>query len=539
MEARSSAWWIASLAYVLVTLVFVEPYINYRHLLDASYEGDSRLLIWTLAWDSHAILERLPLFDANIFYPARPALAWTEHHLGIALFALPVYALTASPVLAYWTVWLLAFPLNALAMYALARRLTHSHVAAFMGGLVYAFCFFRMHHAHGHVQLLWTWPLPLIPLALERWLQAPTSGWALIVAGLVVIQALASWYLAVMAALLVLVTVLVLFRGQPMTKRHAAVGIQVLLLTAGVLLWLAWPYFSLRTPGVAEAAAHAADATAYLMPPENTWLGQWLLANTSLEPRWIWGEQTLYIGITTLALSGIGLKRALATGDWLALALLLTGLLALALSFGPSASGVTPFDLFARLPGMSLLRAPARFALLVMLALAALVAFGAAALHERLGRRGPVAIALLAALMLAEAYVVKFPGGKPQPFPVPRVYRQLAQLPPGAVLSLPTYRGTPEAFRESDYLLYSTAHWKPIVNGYGRAEPPAHGDNLAVLARFPAQEAARRMRELAVRYVIVHGARARDAAERAGEARSSGDFELLAQFEKDYLYRVK
>ena len=83
--------------------------------------------------------------------------------LGIALFALPVYALTGNPVLSYWTVWLLAFPLNALAMQALAYRITRDRVAAFGAGLVYAFCFLRMHHAHGHLQMLWTWPLPLVP----------------------------------------------------------------------------------------------------------------------------------------------------------------------------------------------------------------------------------------------------------------------------------------------------------------------------------------------------------------------------------------
>ena len=90
--------------FALVTLVMASPFIDYRHLADASYEGDSRLLIWTLAWDSHAWLTGSPLFDANMFYPAREALAWAEHHVGIALFATPVYAVTGNPVLAYWLV---------------------------------------------------------------------------------------------------------------------------------------------------------------------------------------------------------------------------------------------------------------------------------------------------------------------------------------------------------------------------------------------------------------------------------------------------
>src|SRR6187431_3336602 len=127
--------------FALVTLVMASPFVDYRHLTDASYEGDSRLLIWTLAWDSHAWLTGSPLFDANMFYPADEALAWAEHHVGIALFAAPIYAVTGNPVLAYWFVWLIAFPLNALAMQALAYRVTGDRVAAFGAGLVYAFCF--------------------------------------------------------------------------------------------------------------------------------------------------------------------------------------------------------------------------------------------------------------------------------------------------------------------------------------------------------------------------------------------------------------
>ena len=56
-------------AYAAITAVFVSPLINYTELGRASYDGDARLLIWTLAWDAHALLTGTPLFDANIYYP--------------------------------------------------------------------------------------------------------------------------------------------------------------------------------------------------------------------------------------------------------------------------------------------------------------------------------------------------------------------------------------------------------------------------------------------------------------------------------------
>ncbi len=537
-------WCLAALAYAAVTVLFVSPLVNYAHLGDASYDGDSRLLIWTLAWDGHALLTGAPLFDANIFFPARQAMTWAEHHIGLALFALPVYAMTANPVLAYWTVWLLSFPLNALAMHALAWRLTRDHRGAILAGLVYGFCFFRMHHGHGHVQLLWTWALPLVPLAIERWLRQPTVGRTLLLTVLVLVQALTTWYLAVLVAVLSLATALMLVERQHATRAHMGHAAVALAFSAMVLGWFARPYVALQTPGgEGEAFTFGADIAAYLLPPENTWPGQWLLANTTLMPRWIWGEQTVYVGLTAVALAAAGawtVARRGAPGAWrLTCALLVAGGVGLVLSWGPTSSGIAPFDLFARLPGMSMLRAPARFALLVMLAVAVLSAYGTAALVKPLGRKGWLVVACLGASFLGESFLVSFPAGKPQPFAIPAVYDRLATLPPGPVLSLPIYRATPEGFREADYLFYSTRHWYPIVNGFGRHEPVAHEDNVTTLAGFPAPDAIRRLRELGVRYVVVHTARASELRLAVARAVDIPDVEILGRFGEDYLYRVR
>jgi hypothetical protein len=534
-------WAVAAAAYIFITLPFVSPLVNYQHLLTASYEGDSRLLIWTLAWDAHALLSGTPLFDANIFYPLPQALSHTEHHIGIGVFALPVYAATANPVLTYWIVWLLAFPLNALAMHALAWRVTRDHGAAFIGGLVYAFCFFRMHHAHGHIQLLWTWALPLLPLALERWLAHPTWPRAALVTALVVVPALTSGYLAVFVGLLALMAALILAPGTRASRAHVLQAALAIACAAFVVTWSVRPYFGLTAGPVAEAAGNSADLASYLVPPENTWLGQWLLRHTSITPRWIWGEQTIYIGMTTLALAAIGAWRVRRTMEPVLLATLLSGLFALALSFGPSAAGVTPFDLFASLPGMGLLRSPARFALLVMMAVALLASASLArpAHHPRLTRGRVVTLTVLAVLILAESFVVAFPSGKPQPLPTPRVYERVATLPAGAVLSLPTYRGLPEAFREADYLLFSTEHWKPIVNGFGRQDPPEHAGRMDVLGRFPAPDAIKLMRMVGIRYAVLHTRRSRDLVDHVTKALASDSVRLIASADGDFLFQIQ
>ena len=537
MPARSSSLLFSSIGFVLVTVFVASPLIDYRHLTDASYEGDSRLVIWTLAWDSHAILTGAPLFDANMFHPAGEALAWAEHHVGIALFALPVYALTGNPVLAYWVIWLVAFPLNGLAMQALAYRVTRDRVAAFGAGLVYAFCFFRMHHAHGHLQMLWTWALPLIPLAIARWVEHPSLVRAAVVAALVVLQALSSWYLAVFAALLSLSALLFLLSRRRVAPAHVVSGSIALAASAWLLAWFATPYLRVRAGGSVEAAGNAADLASYLVPPQNTWLGQLLIEHSAMTPRWIWGEQTLYVGMTALALAVSGGWAWRKNADRLSASVLAAGAVAFFLSLGPW-NGWSVYDLFAQLPAMSLVRAPARFAVVVMVALALLVSVAVADFRIRLRRVAPWALAALAVLGLSESYVINFPGGKPARMAIPDLYRDLRTLAPGAIVSLPSYADSPEAFREADYLLFSTAHWYPTLNGFGRQNPPGHGPTMQTVSRFPDPDAVQRLCDLQVRYVVLHADRAERLKEAAARAESEPGISLVRHDGNAWLFRV-
>lgn len=532
------AWLISAVAFALVTRVMAAPLIDFNNLSDASYPGDSRLLIWTLAWDAHALLAGWPLFDANMFFPQAGALGWAEHHMGIGVFAAPIYALTHDPVYAYWCIWLAAFVLNGLAMQALAFRITRDTVASFGAGLVYAFCFFRMHHAHGHVQMLWTWALPLALVAADRWVERPTAWRVVTVTALVVLQALSGWYLAVDVALLLLVAAPFLLIGRPLTLRHAVTGAVAVAVAFPAVLWFAGAYTHLSGNSLAEVMGNSADVASYLVPPENTWLGRWVGTHTSLKPRWIWGEQTLYAGMVALALGGIGKWGWFRKPDRLTAAVAVAGGIALALSFGPGVSGHMPFDYFATLPVMGLLRAPARMALLVMLALSVLVAVGSAYLRTRWRQPATVLLTVAAVLGLWESYVVGFPGGTPPREPIPAVYTRLASLPAGPVLSLPTYRFAPDNFREADYLLFSTAHWLPIVNGFGRHEPPGHKEQMEVLARFPAPDAIARLRQIGVRYVVLHPDRASELARAAGEAEQVPGVRLVAHDGSDFLFEV-
>jgi hypothetical protein len=548
--------------YLIACCVMLAPICNFAHLGTAVFGGDVRLIVWTLAWDNHAVLARVPaLFDANMFYPASEALAYSEHLFGISLFTLPVYALTHNPALAYNVVWILSYLLAAASAHYLTWRYTRDHLAATVAGLAYALCFYRMHHGHGHLHLLWGFWIPVSLIAMERWLADASWRRLWLFVAVVSLQALSSWYQAVMifvADALFMLWFVVLepaIARQSVWTRERIVRIAVQS-AAGALVALAvvWPfarhYHVLTSGGPVEVAASSADAAAYLMPPENTFVGQWLIARGVKGPRWIWGELTVYAGWITMALAMAGAIVAVRGHDSTNRRLrffILLGVIAIVLAAGPSAAevkanawGLSPFGMLARIPGADLFRVPARFAALLTLALAVLAGAACAASHARFGRAGRILTILAIPLLLADYYLVNFPGGPPVPLPVPAVYRFIATLPPGPVVSLPDYAGTGLWFQEADYQYFSTAHWYPIANGYSRTEPPGFSDRMHRIAAFPDAAAVSTMRETGIRYLVVHAgqypAGGADAVERG---RASGGFRLLARFDADYLFEIE
>ncbi len=450
-----------TLGYLIATVVMTWPLLNYSQLATASYPGDARLIIWTLAWDNHASLNGLPLFESNIYHPAANSLSYNDHLFGISLFTLPVYAATKNPVLAYNLVWLLSFLLSGLAMHALLVRYVRSDLGAFAGSLVFTFSFYKMLHGHGHLQQVWTWLIPVSVLCLEQWRERPTITRALIWALAVVLQALSSWYLAVIVGVVQAVVLVAVMLAR--VRERSARPLWQLVAAAALAIAVIWPfarhYRALAPTDVREASLYSADLAGYLVPPENTWIGKAWIARGGSGPRWIWGEQTLYLGWIALVLGAIGVYDVVRRRQWCLGAvygvLLLMGF---SLSLGPSPppdSAWTLFGALSALPGVSSFRAPARFALVLLFALSVFAGCGARRMAAA-GVHGRVILAVLLPLMLSEYFVVQFPNGKPQPFEAPAIYRTEAVTAARALVSLPDYHARPEWFFEPDYLLYST-----------------------------------------------------------------------------------
>ncbi len=142
----------AALLFVVLTAVLAFP-LSVRpadHVMSAS--PDTNLFMWTLAWDVHAFTHQpLRIFDANIYYPLRHTLAYSENLIGSAIIAAPILWLTGNSVLAMNLVALLSAALCGLGAYVLARQVGAGAAGAVVSGLVFAFSpprFLRLDQLH-------------------------------------------------------------------------------------------------------------------------------------------------------------------------------------------------------------------------------------------------------------------------------------------------------------------------------------------------------------------------------------------------------
>ena len=148
----------------------------------------------------------------------------------------------------------------------------------------------------------------------------------------------------------------------------------------------------------------------------------------------------------------------------------------------------------------SWMRAPERFGVVVAFGLSVLAGAAVAVLLERRPRANLAAAALVAVVVVELAV----PFTWPQALPVEPVYRVLAMQPPGPVIEMPFYYREVGLYRHAQYMLRSTAHWMPLVNGYSDYIPDDFLANVRTLASFPSRGAFKILEPPRVRYAVFH-----------------------------------
>jgi len=492
-------WLLPLFGFTTLALILLAP-LSLHPAGVARLDGDGQFSIWNVAWVAHALTtDPLNVWNANIFFPSRMTLAYSEANLLAGLLAAPVYAVSHNPFLALNLVLIASFVLSALAMFALVSHLTGDPRAGVVSGVAFSFCPFVFAHL-AHIQLLMTAGLPLSLLCFHRLSDAPSVRRGVALGLALAAQTYACAYYGIFAVLLIGLSTLlyaVLRRERDQRAYWTAVVIAAVVSAAAVApLALVYARFSSET-GFArpleQATLYSANPGSYLASA--AYAHAWLLP---LAGKW---REVLFPGLvsTILGLAGSAAAFRRPRESPVAVLYVTIGIVALWASFGPDA-GLYRW-LHETIPGFTFLRAPVRFGLIVQLALSVLAGIALAGLL-RSRSRPAVWLTLLLAIAVVES--IKPLRFSPVP-PVDPVYRTLAKLPQGGVIELPLYSRR-FAFLRTKYMLASTAHWKPLVGGYSDYMPGRAITLEGVLGGFPTRESLDQLAHDGVRYAVIHPA---------------------------------
>ena len=491
----------ALLLFAALAVLHTWPLASAPGSLSRHDNGDAVLNEWAVAWVAHQLpRDPLRLFDANIFYPEPNTLAFSEHLFAQALMGAPLLWAGASTLLVHNLLLLAGFTLTGWTMCLVLRRYTADWPAAVLGGMLLAF------NAHtlgriAHLQAVHVEFLPLAMLALDRVLREPALRHALALSLFFVLQSLTSNYLLVFSAFGLLAASaarapewLGRGRGRPFGLLTLAAALAALLLLPFLLPYRQAQVEQGLTRTLVEVSTYTASWRDYLSASGRLHFDWWSAR--------FWSGTALFPGVTASLLAAVALATGAAWRHRFARMWLALGVAGLVLSFGAAVPGYSV--LYQLVPLLQGIRASVRFGFLLLAGIAALAAFGLALLRRRLAGRPRLAAALAAAaLLLVTVEAARLPVGYEPAHRTPSLYRFLASQPEAVVVELPLYAPY-WAHRNSHYMLHSTVHWRPMLNGYSGFRPASYFRHFDALKDFPEPSAIGYLRRLRVTHVVVH-----------------------------------
>jgi hypothetical protein len=487
--------------FVLLTVAHTWPLASAPATWSRNDAADTILHEWILAWVPHQLLRHpLHLFDANIFYPERYTLAYSDPLFVQSIMGAPLLWAGASPVLVYNLVLMAGFALTGWAMCLMVERWTGSRLAGIMSGTLVAFNAFTLTRLtqiqDEHLEFF-----PLVLVALDRLLAKPRARRALELAGSYLLQALTGHYLLVFTAISIVAATLARPRewlGAPartFLPNAALAAVTAIVVLTPILL----PYYYVsRDVGLTRSLQETNLFSAHLI----TYLSAAGTLHFNLWSRPFFQGDALFPGVTALALAVFAVATGIAIRDRRARMVLVMGIVTAAFSFGPA---FPPYRwLYAVFPLMTGIRGAVRLGQIVLIAIGILAGFGLAAIQRRVPRRWELAVA--AVLLLAvnvEAW--RAPIGYTRYRGIPPIYDALDQVGPRAVLVWLPFRPAQEAFLNAPFMLVSTRWWHPMLNGYSGFRPASYDRHYESLKGFPDETSIKYLQTLGVTHVLIDG----------------------------------
>lgn len=509
-----SRWKTLTLTFLL--LVALSAWLTWPQVLHMSSvpdEGDPLLNTWALSWVAHQLpIAPARLVQANIFYPERYTLLYSESLILPGVLLAPLQWAGVHPVVVYNLALATGIVFSGLGLALLVLELTDDGVAAAIAAIAFAFLPFRMDH-FAHMQLQQSQWIPMALWSLHRMVRSGRVADGVLLGVFSACQLLSCVYFGLMLfpfmAVVAVVIVGAYIRVRTTREELSASvsrqfvvsrlkSIAFAVVTFGVLaapLGVAYVRASeiVGERGAGEAMIGSAVPSDYLAAPRIN-----LLYGKATE-KFGGPERRLFPGLTLVGLALVGLWRRRSAA---VIAYLLALVIAADISFG--LHGFT-FNLLWEFVGVFRgLRVPARMGLFVGLALSVLAAYGVARIRASASQpwMRSVLPAIVAALLIFENRSEPI-GGQPMTGQMPPAYeailRDLSGAPTTAIADIPIAAAMPT------YMYYSVFHWQNLLTGYSGFFPPSFLELTRSLEGFPDGISIDALRRRQARYVVVHG----------------------------------
>jgi hypothetical protein len=392
--------------------------------------------------------------------------------------------------------------------------LTGDAAAAVTSAVLFAFCPYVFAHT-AHIQLLMTAGIPLSLLAFHRLVDAPSATRGLELGLALGVQGLCCSYYGVSAGLTVGYATLFYAWSRRLWTSSTFWTAITIAATTSILIVLPFflPYLAIQEDtgfarSLDDARRWSAFFRSYLASGANA--HSWMLPIIGN-----WNNAVLFPGFVAIVLGLAGgiagyASHTVRPGNWrfsvnreTTLLYASIGILTFWASLGPRAGLYTLF--YETIPVFSFLRAPERMGIVVVLSLAILAAFAIRALRDRIpARRHAIAAAACAAALID---LNSLPFDWRAARPIPAIYEQLASLPRGPVAEFPFYDRRIDFHLHTTYMLNSTVHWQPLLNGYSDQIPADFRTLASTLATFPSRVSFDALRAERTRYLVLHRGR--------------------------------
>jgi hypothetical protein len=526
-HARTRKSWLTLVIYSLLAVLLSWPLVTVigsRIPGTATWAFDESTFAWNIWYFKHALLDlgSSPLHSELIWYPLGIDLILYTYNFSNALIGLPLLLALSLPIASNVTL-LLATALSGFGAYLLAldllyhardatARVARLRLAAFVAGVIYAFASNRaIYAALGHYDMVTTQWLPFYALYFVRTLRRPALRNGAMAGFFFALAALAEMIFASFLGLFSLVVLIASWRR--LADRGAtlkALGLAALvaaLIWSPVLIPVAREFAGgdYALTGWGESVKLSADLAGLATPTDlnplftdhGADLAHWTQSLRLVEE----GQarfsdiNTVFLGWVTVALALLGAWAARGRARAWVWTALVFGVLALGPLLqingryrfsldGMLPEGVTfplPFALLHYIPVVNANRAPNRNSAILMLALAALAAFGVSWLLAHVGREprardaqptGQLRIAPLLICGLLSLAVIMEHLAAPLPTTdarIPAVYEHIGAEPGEfAIMQLPLgWRNSFGVLGSEMTLLqyFQTAHGKPMLGG--------------------------------------------------------------------------